>query len=447
MARFIRLPCRMACSAAFLFIYPSGCGDTNPPAVAGNSPGHSLSAKVESTAAGFPDDAATHALYEQMLAALRSAESLTFTSHYQSEAAGTFEKACTYRVWLKKPNYFRMETQATLGEVSGVLIGDGNALWIYWPGGRPRWQSVPESEADEKTRFTSYMTKPAPQAKHSIWHEAIFLGGGMVFPIVDASTFHGHVDTLAPYVDGVRRLGAETIAGEECDQIEVSLAGGQRRWFLSLAQRDHLPRRLKEIVRVSTDHVTQEGWSSVIINGEIPDSLFAWTPPAGWTRFQLRPAEDHLLKPGTPAPDFNLASVSGERIKLADFRGKVVLLSFWRVGCPPCRVEMPLLQDLHAKYASHGLAIIAVNTADDPQIVSDYLRDLGITYPNILDTSLAGEKTFQDYGGSTLPMNYLLDTTGLVADAWVGIRDDAALLSSVQSIPGPLRDFLFQQQP
>jgi peroxiredoxin/outer membrane lipoprotein-sorting protein len=368
----------------------------------------------------FKDEPAAHRRYDQMIDAMCQAQTLSYTSTYTSEVAGKFKRECTYQVWLKKPNYFRMETKAISGELGGVLIGDGGALWIHWPNGRPRWSNVEESAADEKTRLSSYMTKPTPQGKHSILHEALFLGGGMVFPILDASNFHGHVDSLKPYLTAVRGLETETIAGESCDKIEVSVADNQRRWELWLSQRDHLPRKLKEVVHVDEDHFTSEQWSSVVVNGEISESLFAWKPPSGWTEWKLPDPRDKLLQAGTRAPDFELASVNGSRIQLSAYRGRPVWLTFWRVGCPPCRVEMPFLQNLYTQNKDKGLVVVGINVADDKLILADYLREEGITFPNVHDTSEVGQKIFETYGAGAMPTNYLIDREGIIVDAWMG---------------------------
>ncbi len=176
------------------------------------------------------------------------------------------------------------------------------------------------------------MTKPAPQGGHSIGHETGFLGAGLGMPIIDPSTFHGYTDSLQAYVDGVKSLGAEKVGAEDCDQIEVSIMKHQRSWFLWLSKRDHLPRKLRQVVRVSYDIVMTEEWSSVTLDADIPDSMFAWKPPAGWTEWMQPPIEAGLLKPGTLAPDFELASADGGRIKLSDYRGRVVWFYVWRAG-------------------------------------------------------------------------------------------------------------------
>ena len=69
--------------------------------------------------------------------------------------------AMTYQAWLKKPNQFRVEaTRFGQDEPSGVLVGDGDHLWIFWPGGKPcyNWENSGEFAAEyEKYRLTSYM--------------------------------------------------------------------------------------------------------------------------------------------------------------------------------------------------------------------------------------------------------------------------------------------------
>jgi outer membrane lipoprotein-sorting protein len=327
----------------------SGAGGQTKPAPVGQPnrdtvPPTEVVAKEKAAATPFQDEPAAHALYNQMIVAMQKAKSLSYVSHYEMEGKG-FKQGCTYRAWLKKPNYFRVEAEASLDVVQsllkaflkdtgggkGVLIGDGNTLWIYWPNGR--FMYGPEDQAAyEKTRLTSYMKKPAPPGRHSIGHETGFLGAGMGMPIMDPSTFHGYTDSLQPYVDGVKSLGAEKIGEEECDQIEVSIMKHQRSWYLWLSKRDHLPRKLKQVVRVSYDIVMTEEWSSVTLDADIPSTMFVWKPPDGWTEWKLPPIEAGLLKPGSKAPDFDLASADGKRIKLSDYRGRVVWFYVWRAG-------------------------------------------------------------------------------------------------------------------
>lgn len=262
----------------------------------------------------FKDEPAAHALYDEMIQTMRKAESLSYTSDYQYSNFSP----CTYKIWMRKPNYFRVEAIDFRGDPTGILVGDGDYLWIYWP-----WPSRKHSQ---------YMKEPTPPAKHSIGHKTGQLGGGMSMPIIDPSTFHGYTDSLQPYLDGVTMAGIEKVSDEACDVIEVSIMKGQRIWRLWLSKRDHLPRQLKETVRTSNDLFVHERWTDVTIDAEIPMDKFAWTPPEGWQQVQPPDPADNLLKPGRAAPDFELASAGEGTIRLSDYHGKVVWLYFWKAG-------------------------------------------------------------------------------------------------------------------
>ena len=166
---------------------PAGAGDKEPSAQGGppaKQPPSAISAltgalqkALERTTPKLAEgDAEGHELYRQMIGAMRAANSLSYVGHYAIKGKGGFAHDCTYRVWLKKPNYFRVETESASLKKGGILIGDGNQLWIHWPEGRPFVDD--KSEDDKKTRLTSYMTQPAPLAAHSIGHEVCYLGVG-----------------------------------------------------------------------------------------------------------------------------------------------------------------------------------------------------------------------------------------------------------------------------
>lgn len=279
----------------------------------------------------FENQPEARALYDGMIEALRKPDTLLYKSEYRWEARGQELGRCTYTVWLKKPNHFRVEGVSVDGQRGGTLIGDGQTLWLFWKGDRPHF-SVEEQESYNKTRSQVYMKKPAPPGGHSIGHEVGLLGAGMSMPIIDPSTFFGYTDSLQPYLDGVVSRGTEKVGEEECDVIELSLMKHQRSWHLWLSKKDHLPRKLEQVIRVSHEILTHEVWSGIVMNGEMPGEKFVWTPPEGWQPWVLPGPEERLLKPGTAAPDFELLAVDGSKIKLSDYRDKLVWLYLWRAG-------------------------------------------------------------------------------------------------------------------
>jgi hypothetical protein len=290
-----------------------------------------LPTKADAGNGVFKDEPEARALYDKMIAAFRRPQTLSYRADYRWEARGRELGHCTYTAWLKKPNQFRVEGVSVRDGRSATIVGDGETLWLFWSGDRPHF-SVEDDETYEKTRSNVYMKKPAPPGGHSIGHETVLLGVGMAMPVLDPSTFFGYTDSLQPYLDGVMGIGTETIAGEACDGIEVSIMKHQRSWYLWLSRQDHLPRKLKQVVRVSYDIITNEVWSDIAIDGPMAAERFAWSPPEGWRQWRLPRPEERLLKPGTTAPDFELALVDGKKVRLSDFRGEIVWFYLWRAG-------------------------------------------------------------------------------------------------------------------
>src|SRR5580765_7580305 len=100
---------------------------------------------------------------------------------------------------------------------------------------------------------------------------------------------------------------------------------------------------------------------------------------------------------GKPAPEIRLKDLNGKEVSLADYKGQVVLLNFWATWCDPCRVEIPWLIDLQAKYASRGFTVVGVAMDEEGKsVVAPFI-----------------EKERFDVNGKQLPMDYpiLLATT------------------------------------
>jgi peroxiredoxin/outer membrane lipoprotein-sorting protein len=369
-------------------------------------------------------DSAAIATYRGMHAALREARSLSYESEYVRETGGAEVGRSSYRLVLKKPNYARLESRSGDGSRTGVLVLDGRALWIYWPDGRPY---IHESDSAANTRDgrNSYIRKDAERGTHSIARETSVLGTGMSMTILDPSIFHGSPDLMDALLESVTSAGSVNVDGEVCDIIEASYANGQRTRVFWVARRDRLPRRLEETVRGKRDIVVRERWRDVAVNGDVAKDRFSWKPPSGWEEYALQSLDDGLLRPGSDAPDFELALLDGSRFRLSDHRGKVVWLSFWRLSCVPCRAELPHLQRLQEEYAKEGLVVLGVNCADGREQVREFLREKTIRFPNVVDTTaVAREVLHGKYqtakGQSALPLNYIIDIRGRVAAAWYG---------------------------
>lgn len=153
----------------------------------------------------------------------------------------------------------------------------------------------------------------------------------------------------------------------------------------------------------------------VFITGSIQGGTDLWAA-------DVRPEEGHL------APDFTLKTLEGNTVRLSDFRGKkVVLINFWATWCPPCRLEMPTMQQIYSEYKERGVEILAVNIeADAKQEISDFVKELRLTFPILLDPDMKVLRKFRVIG---LPVSVLIDRQGIIRAKEIGYRDWASRAS------------------
>jgi len=127
------------------------------------------------------------------------------------------------------------------------------------------------------------------------------------------------------------------------------------------------------------------------------------------------------IDPPRSVPDFTLPDMDGEPHALLDYRGKVVLINFWATWCPPCRREMPALEQLYLKFADQPFAMLAVNQWEDADHVFAYMGDLNVipSFPILFDPE---SKVSADFDVKGLPTSFLLDQQGRVVFRAVGGR-------------------------
>lgn len=128
--------------------------------------------------------------------------------------------------------------------------------------------------------------------------------------------------------------------------------------------------------------------------------------------------EDAETADTVPAPDFTLTDQYGNSHTLSDYKGKTVFLNFWATWCPPCRAEMPEIQELFEEYGENAndLIILGVaspnvgqeGSADD---IAAFLSENEYSYPVVMDTD--GLNSYA-YGVSALPTTFMIDKDGNV---------------------------------
>ncbi|MBN2799559.1 MAG: TlpA family protein disulfide reductase [Deltaproteobacteria bacterium] len=109
-----------------------------------------------------------------------------------------------------------------------------------------------------------------------------------------------------------------------------------------------------------------------------------------------------------PATDFTLRDINGESVQLDQYRGQVILLSFWATWCGPCKEEMPHLQALYEEQKDQGFVVLSVSSDDarTASRVKPYIRQKGYTFPVVLDRDSSVTGTYNP--SKTLPYSILI---------------------------------------
>lgn len=122
---------------------------------------------------------------------------------------------------------------------------------------------------------------------------------------------------------------------------------------------------------------------------------------------------------GSPAPDFVLKSASGRNYRLSEYRGQVVLVSFWAPWCGECRSQLRELGEAYERYAGAGLEMFAVGLDREIGPIRDAAQSLGVTFPALLDVGgVVGEL----YGVDKMPYVILVDQDGVVRNEFSGFN-------------------------
>lgn len=122
--------------------------------------------------------------------------------------------------------------------------------------------------------------------------------------------------------------------------------------------------------------------------------------------------------PKVPAPDFSLTDQYGNTHTLSDYKGKTVFLNFWATWCPPCKGEMPEIQEIYEYYGENGSEVVVLGIASpdygrekDEETVAAFLEENGYSFPVVMDT---GGLYAYTYGVSAYPTTFMIDKEGNV---------------------------------
>lgn len=121
---------------------------------------------------------------------------------------------------------------------------------------------------------------------------------------------------------------------------------------------------------------------------------------------------------GFRAPNFKLKTLDGKTVELADNGGKPSFINIWASWCPPCKVEMPHIQEAYEKYGDRiNFHMVNLTVSDDKNKMKEYLSSEGFTFPVLLDEK--GDVADR-YGVLSIPMTFAVDEKGVIVHKQMG---------------------------
>jgi peroxiredoxin len=137
--------------------------------------------------------------------------------------------------------------------------------------------------------------------------------------------------------------------------------------------------------------------------------------------------------PAPAAPDFALPSRDGGEVRLSELKGQVVMINFWATWCGPCRQEMPLLQQIHAKYEPLGFTMLGVNVEPDSLAAQNWLKGMPVSFPILFDRK---SEVSSSFGVEAMPSSVLIDREGRVRHVHRGYKpgDEAVYADLVRGL-------------
>jgi len=179
---------------------------------------------------------------------------------------------------------------------------------------------------------------------------------------------------------------------------------------------------------IFTDNISWISQRLQFINAEELLTLETTSP-------SVQPADAAGLPQTAYGPyDFTLTSIDGERVRLADYQGKAVLVNFWATWCGPCVIETPALVRVYNKYKERGFSVIGVALQSEDENIKEFVKKYRVPYAIASDTTSEVGLRYQVFA---LPSSFLFTADGKVKKAFMGYVEEEALERELQAVLGP----------
>lgn len=122
---------------------------------------------------------------------------------------------------------------------------------------------------------------------------------------------------------------------------------------------------------------------------------------------------------GKPAPAVRVVTTNGQKVSLAGYQGQVVVLEFFATWCEGCKLSLPHLISLNAKYGKQGLRVLGLNPGvrgDSLNVIRGFIRENRINFP----VALVDDELLMDYGVQPIPAIFIIDKKGILVQKFIG---------------------------
>jgi thiol-disulfide isomerase/thioredoxin len=154
-----------------------------------------------------------------------------------------------------------------------------------------------------------------------------------------------------------------------------------------------------------------------------------WGLGTGLAFWLLATFSSSLYEQGTRMPELVLRNASGESVQLSSYQGGPLVINLWATWCPPCRREMPVLQN--AQHQHQDVTFLFVNQGESMQSVSTFLETQGLNLSNVLFDS--GGQLAQKVGSMALPTTLFYSPEGRLLGSHLGELSEASLARALES--------------
>ncbi len=313
---------------------------------------------------------------------------------------------------VRRPNRLALR----LGDGAGGIFCDGKRLVVCAP------------------ELNQYVIDKAPHAVAQIfgdWEARPILAGPI---FLDELLQEDADERLLGRVSGCEYIGAERLGDVPCHRVrfyeknmdwDMWVRTGDRPIVMKIVPdfaREIALRKQSGQPETSVEmRLLFEDWN---LEGEVPDETFAFAPPEGFLEamsfYPLPPERPEPIE-GQPAPGFTLKTLDGAEVRLADHRGKqVVVLDFWATTCGPCRISMPLIIRAAGQFDEKDVVLYAVNLDEPPSRIVPFLKEANAEPTVILDRGgQVGLKYSADTG---IPLVVVVGKDGVVKKARRGFH-------------------------